>query len=312
MAKKGKKILKPLKSKSNKSVKSKIRANLTLKNNKRIIKQTFKDKNEYITDLSFIDKFEEEEKERLKLKENEALIKTLNKKTYIMKICYRPISNNVELIGSYLQYEENNMDKINKNMLMNNKCSYFLLQDNNIIVPILNEEILNIDNNKNNRMNNGLKEDEIKENGGEKICKKQRKKGKQFFYLHICKKNLVKSLLINENSIINYILIFLSGNYSGYFEEKNKNNSTIFKVDSFHLFLSFSNIKTNEELYNIEVFGKGKDEYGKYIIKGKLKLIHNIEQYKKENESININIKNNHINKIIYFGNISFHKNYNI
>ena len=311
MVKKGKKILKPLKSKSNKNVKSKIGANLTLKNNKRKIKQTFKDKNEYLTDLSFIDKFEEEEKERLKLKENEALIKFLNKKTYIMKICYRPISNNIEFIGTYLQNEENNVDKTNKNMLMNNKCNYLLLQDNNIIVPILNEEILNI-NNKNKRKNNDLKEDEIKENAGEQICKKQRKKGKQFFYLHICKKNLIKCLLINEYSIINYILIFLSGNYSGYFEEKNKNNSTIFKVDSFHLILSFSNIKTNEELYNIEVFGKGKDEYGEYIIKGKLKLIHNIEQYIKENESININIKNSHINKIIYFGNISFHKNYNI
>ena len=45
MAKKGKKILKSLKSKNNKSVKSKIGANLTLKNNKRKIKQTFKDKN---------------------------------------------------------------------------------------------------------------------------------------------------------------------------------------------------------------------------------------------------------------------------
>ena len=305
-------ILKP---KNNKSLKSKRRANPPLKNNKRKIKKSFYDKNEYITDLSFIDKYEEEEKERLRIKENESLINFLNNKIYTMKIGYRPISNNIELIGTYIQYEKNNIGKNNKNTLVNNKCSYLLFQDNNIIAPILNEEILNIDNNNNinNVMkNNNYNEEEIIENAGKQIRKKKlKKKGKQYFYVHICKKNIIKCLLINEYSLINYILIFLSGIYSGYFEEKNKSDLTILKVDSFHLFLSVNNIINNEEFYNIEVFGKGKDEYGEYIIKGKMQLIHNIEQYQKENEIINNN-KNSDFNKIIFFGNISFHKNYKL
>ena len=76
------------------------------------------------------------------------------------------------------------------------------------------------------------------------------------------------------------------------------------------MFLNVNNKINNAELYNIDVFGKGKDEYGEYTIKGKMNLINNIEQYQQENQNIKINIKNS--NKIIYFGNILFHKNYNI
>ena len=311
MGKKPKKILKTLKSKTKNILKSKIKSNSTFKKkDKRKIIKTFYDKNEYITDLSFIDKFEEDEKERIKIKENETLIKILNKKIYTLKICYRPLTNNIELIGTYLQYEEINKNK--ENILDNNKCSYLLFQDNNIIAPILNEDILNLDKQKNKgKIINKINEGEIKENTGkQKHKKKHKNKNKQYFYVHICKNNLIKCLLLNEYSLINYILLFLSGIYSGYFEVKNKNNTSILKNDLFRLFLNVNNKINNAELYNIDVFGKGKDEYGEYTIKGKMNLINNIEQYQQENQNIKINIKNS--NKIIYFGNILFHKNYNI
>ena len=307
-----------LKSKS--KIISRPKKNLDIKNSKRdrrkIINKLY-DKNEFETDLSFIDIYEENEKKRLKIKENENLIKILNKISYILQICYRPITNNIELVGEYLQNQENN---ININNIKNNndhcynKCSYLLIQNNIVIAPILNTNILNVDlNHNNNKIINNLDNKknkkkfnlDISKNKKNQITKKT--KHKQFLYVHICKNNLINCLLLNEYSLINYILIFLSGIYSGYFAEKNKNNSSVLKVDSFNLFLNNNNSINNQDFYNIEVIGNGKDEYGEYILKGNMSLIHSIEQYQKENENININN-----NKVIYFGNITFHKIYNI
>ena len=329
-----KKSKKSIKSSNNKSSKYKKKLNLiTIKGNKkRTIKKTFYDKNEYITDLSFIDKYEEDEKERIKIKENENLIKFQNKRLYCLKFCYRPMTNNIELIGRYLEENNNNINinknKNNKNnndkflINLNNKCSYLLNQDKNIVAPILYENISNIENNNNKKDINSNIEDKItisneKENlENQKIKKKKRirkilsknKIKKQYFYLHISKKNLINCLLLNEYTLINHILIYLSGMYSGYFEELNKNNYSTLKVDNFNIFLSFNNTMNNNNYYNIEVLGKGKDEYGEYILKGNMTLINNLELFQKENNIIDI--KNN--NKVIYFGNIFFHKIYNI
>jgi len=322
-----KKAKKTLKSKSYNISNTKRKLNLiVIKNNKRKKnKKKLYDKSEYITDLSFIDKCEEDEKRRIKIKENENIIRIQNKKLFNLKICYRPTTNNIELIGNYLEGEENNnVNKIKNNKnnhnkyLLHNKCSYLLIRNNNIVVPILNEDILNIDNKNNdkNKVINNLNENEKKDNGNIQINNKKNRikkthlkyKNKQFFYIHICKKNIINFLLLNEYSIINYILSFLSGIYSGYFEESNKNNSLVLKVDTFNLFLYNHNSINNNDFSNIQILGKGKDEYGDYIIKGNMELIHNLEKYQNENENINKKDKD----KVIYFGNLNFHKIYNI
>jgi len=323
-----KKIKKSLKS-NNKNEVSKYKKKLNFvtikRGKKRIVKNTFYDKDEFVTDLSFIDKYEEDEKERIKIKENENIIKFQNKKAYFLKICYRPLTNNIELIGRY--FEENNYSNSANNnekslLNLNNKCSYLFNQYNNVVAPILYENIFNIENNNKNNINNNFenKNNVLNENGDEvqekieiqKLKRKKRKSSsknkKQFFYLHICKKNIISCLLLNEYSLINYIVAFLSGMYSGYFEELNKNDKSELKVDSFNIFLNLSDKISNDDFYNIDVLGRGKDKYGEYLIKGSLKLIHNLTQYNKEND-IN-DIKNN--DKVIKFGNIFFHKIYNL
>lgn len=315
MAKRVKKIKK---SNPNYDSKLKMKSNLKglQKKERKIIQKTFYYKKDFITDLNFIDKYEEDEKKRIKMKDKENLIKIQNKKLYSLKICYRPSSNNIELIGSCLENEKNNNNnkKAKKNVDItsyNKKCCYVLIKDNNIIVPFLIENIKNIENNSNNnKLINNLNEKDKKEKieNKNKIRKFIKNKNKQIFYMHICKRNLINCLLINEECIINYILIFLSGSYSGYFEELNKHNSLILKVDFFQLFFSFSNPNKSNNFDNINIIGNGQDEYGEYIIKGNLNLISNLEQYKKENHDINI--KNN--DNVLNFGNIVFHKIYNI
>ena len=66
--------------------KSQINKRKSNKNNKRIIKKKNPDENEFITDLSFIDKYEEEEKNRIIKKEEENNIKNRNKKLYNQSI----------------------------------------------------------------------------------------------------------------------------------------------------------------------------------------------------------------------------------
>ena len=81
------------------------------------------------------------------------------------------------------------------------------------------------------------------------------------------------------------------------------------KVDNFDIFLIKNIFEDKNEYYNFEVIGKGKDVYGEYIIKGKINLIKEIEQFKKEN--IFKNTKNVN-NKVINFGEMTFKKIYDI
>ena len=166
-----KKTKNSVKSKSNKTSKVKNKMNLiTIKGNKkRAIKKTFYDKNEYVTDLSFIDKYEEDEKKRMKIKDNENLIRFQNKRLYILKICFRPLTNNIELLGNYIEetiIDNNALQNNNANIDNNkNKCSYLLMQDNNIVAPISNDILINNDNsNINNNINENSNENEKKEN----------------------------------------------------------------------------------------------------------------------------------------------------
>ena len=281
---------KDIKSK-NKISKSKINKVKINKNNKRTIKKKKPNEDEYITDLSFIDKYEEEEKNRIFQIEEQDLIKSRNKKLYKLKICYRPLKNSIELIGKCYEKDDDIKDiLLNEN---SNQCCYILNKDNNIIVPIAINEIL-----KDGKTKHQKKTSEKYGNS----------KKDSFLYLHICNKNLINCILLNENYIINYINIFLSGNYSGFFEEI-KNDKKILKVDNFDIFLIKNIFEDKNEYYNFEVIGKGKDVYGEYIIKGKINLIKEIEQFKKEN--IFKNTKNVN-NKVINFGEISFKKIYDI
>ena len=274
---------------------SKVNNKKISKNNKRIIKKKKPDENEYITDLSFIDKYEEEEKNRILQKEEENFIKNRNKKLYKLKICYRPLKNSIELIGKCV--EKN--DDINDILLneTSNQCCYLLNKDNNIIVPISINEILKDEKKKLNLQNQ------------KKIVQKYKNIDKDsFFYLHISKKNLINCILLNESHMINYINIFLSGNYSGFFEEI-KNNKKILKVDNFDIYLNKNIFGDNNEFHYLNVVGKGKDEYGEYIIKGNINLIKDLEQFKKENNFKNMKSINN---KVINFGEITFKKIYDI
>ena len=299
--------------KNNKSKKSKGCNNTIIIDNKRRVKKKIIDEKEFITDLSFIDKYEEEEKNRILIKEKENSIKNRNRKIYKLKLCYRPLTNNIELIGNYI---ENNYDF--KNILMNettNKCCYLLNKDNNLIVPFNINDYLNNNIEYNNISNEDRNEynENMKRNSGKilkkKLIKKYGNKLKEsFFYLHINKKNLINCILLNESHIINYINIFLSGNYTGYFEE-NKNNKTILNVDNFNIYLNKHNYFENKEYHNYDVIGKGKDEYGEYIIKGEINLIKDINQFKDENNFINDKKIDN---KVIYFGEICFNKIYGL
>ena len=271
--------------------KSQINKRKSNKNNKRIIKKKNPDENEFITDLSFIDKYEEEEKNRIFQIEEQNLIKSRNKKLYKLKICYRPLKNSIELIGKCYEKDDDIKDiLLNEN---SNQCCYILNKDNNIIVPIAINEILKDGKTKHQKKTSD---------------KYGNSKKDSFLYLHICNKNLINCILLNENYIINYINIFLSGNYSGFFEEI-KNDKKILKVDNFDIFLIKNIFEDKNEYYNFEVIGKGKDVYGEYIIKGKINLIKEIEQFKKEN--IFKNTKNV-INKVINFGEMTFKKIYDI
>ena len=281
---------KDIKSK-NKISKSKINKVKINKNNKRTIKKKKPNEDEYITDLSFIDKYEEEEKNRIFQIEEQDLIKSRNKKLYKLKICYRPLKNSIELIGKCYEKDDDIKDiLLNEN---SNQCCYILNKDNNIIVPIAINEIL-----KDGKTKHQKKTSEKYGNS----------KKDSFLYLHICNKNLINCILLNENYIINYINIFLSGNYSGFFDEI-KNDKKILKVDNFDIFLNKNIFEDKNEYYNFDVIGKGKDEYGEYIIKGKLNLIKEIEEFKKEN--IFKNTKNVN-NKVINFGEMTFKKIYDI
>ena len=293
----GKSKVNPKKDRKSKIIfsKSKINNKKINKNNKRIIKKKKPDENEYITDLSFIDKYEEEEKNRILQKEEENFIKNRNKKLYKLKICYRPLKNSIELIGKCV--EKN--DDINDILLneTSNQCCYLLNKDNNIIVPISINEILKDEKKK------------LKLQNQKKIVQKYKNIDKDsFFYLHISKKNLINCILLNESHMINYINIFLSGNYSGFFEEI-KNNKKILKVDNFDIYLNKNIFGDNNEFHYLNVVGKGKDEYGEYIIKGNINLIKDLELFKKENNFKNMKNINN---KVINFGEITFKKIYDI
>ena len=293
------------------NLKKKIKEKKRKKKDKRIIRKKIFDKNYFITDLSFIDKYEEDEKKRIIIKEKENNIKNMNKKIFKLKLVYRPLTNNIELIGNYVDSSDphNNL-LINENI---NKCCYLLNQDNNIIAPIFINDTLNDGKaNYNNKISDESLESNLKEKAKnskkKKLSENKNEKIKKVFYFHICKKNLINSLLLNENSIINYIIIFLSGNYSGYFEE-NKNNLSNLKSDNFNILLNRKNSLENPQFHNFKVIGTGKDEYGEYIIKGEFNLIKNIEQYEKEN---NFSKEKNIINKVINLGSLYFHKIYNI
>lgn len=275
------------------------------KNNKRIIKKKNPDENEFITDLSFIDKYEEEEKNRIIKKEEEINIKNRNKKLYKLKICYRPLKNNIELIGKC--YEKT--DDI-KNILLDEtstECCYLLNKDNNIIVPILFNDILNKKTEKNNLINDVKRK--LKIHNKKKIIKKYKNdESNSFFYFHISKKNIINCILLNEIHIVNYLNIFLSGNYSGFFEEI-KNDKKVLKIDNFDIYLNKNIYISHKEFDNFNAIGKGKDEYGDYIIKGNINLIKDLEEFKTVNNFKNMKKISN---KVINFGEMTFNKIYNI
>lgn len=251
------------------------------------IKNKYTNDDNYVTDFNFIDVLEKEDK--LRVEGNGETNVVGIKQSFDMKFIYRPSKNNLELIGKYFTID-------NKKGTNNwYDCAYHLVQDKTVIANIDLSKI----NNEENQINNN---NQIQK-------KNNQNKKNQSFYLHINKSNLVSCLSINEYPIKEYILSFLSGEYSGYVKELNRRRKIRAKTDNFMIFLYLRND-------GIEVLGKGKNELGEYIIKGTMTLINNFLQYQELNLNTNnhksLNKNNNNNEGTINFGKITFDKIYGI
>ena len=164
-------------------------------------------------------------------------------------------NSQIELIG-ICNYLNNKLKKIQINF-DNNFFSYLLFKNNNLIYEIPSNKIeYSKKNNKNKKLDN--------------------------IFIKISNNNFPEILLINDNDILNYILIFLTGNYSGYY----KINEKIIE-DNFYLCYYIE--KYNNE-NNIKLLGKGKDLNGEYNLNGSIYL------YQNKNVLINNNMKYNYKN----------------
>lgn len=251
---------------------------------RKIINKFDKDK-DYVTEFDFIDKLEEEDK--IRVKDNEAYFSSPQIQKFDMNIFYRPGNNTIEMAGNYFTVNHRK-----KYLPPKFSCGYFLKNDK-VVTACLNIEKLKPTSNEYNKMSNN--------NNYEINMIKKRK----YFYVNITKINLISCLLLTEYKLLDYILVFLSGNYSGFFQELNKRNNLRGKQDNFFIF-------ANNSEQNIEVLGKGNNEYGNYIIKGFMSLVQNNKEFIEINKVSNINYRTGNNNEVICFGSINFDKIYGI
>jgi len=168
-------------------------------------------------------------------------------------------NSQIELIG-ICDYINNKKKSIN---FENNFFSFLLIKNNNLIYEIPSNKIEHSNkNNKNIKLNN--------------------------FFIKISNNNFPEILLINDDDILNYILIFLTGNYSGYYRMNEK-------IIEDNFYLCYFIERYNDE-NKIKILGKGKDLNGEYNLNGLIFL------YQNKNVLINNNMKhnNNNLNKALY------------
>lgn len=111
------------------------------------------------------------------------------------------------------------------------------------------------------------------------------------FSLVVASGNLIELLLIPSSSLLNHILLYLSGNYSGYFVNKSK---TI--EDGFFINFVFENNDTR-------IIGNGVNPFGEFHLNGEIKFV------KSKEEIVSMNI-NNKDSDTISLGDICFKRTY--
>ena len=189
-------------------------------------------------------------KKKLKFQGN-LIYRLVEKKNYF--------NSQIELIG-ICDYINNKKKSIN---FENNFFSFLLIKNNNLIYEIPSNKIEHSNkNNKNKKLNN--------------------------IFIKISNNNFPEILLINDNDILNYILIFLTGHYSGYYRIDEK-----IIEDNFYLCFFIENYIDENK---IKILGKGKDLNGEYNLNGLIYL------YQNKNVLINNNMKHNYnnINSSLY------------
>lgn len=105
------------------------------------------------------------------------------------------------------------------------------------------------------------------------------------YSLFVSSGNLVELLLIPSSSLLNYILLYLSGNYSGYFLNKDKTIEDAF-------FINFV-LENNET----RLIGNGVNGFGEFRLTGVINLI----KSKEEIIQMNINSKDSDTISLGYF-----------
>ena len=195
------------------------------------------------------------------------ILENLSNGSILMKsnnISIRTISINAVLIYRYtLDQIEISGEWLNPITGVHQKISYLLLKRDNILLPIYKYQIDYTNFDPNIPIDKYIKND--------------------FYLFTVASCNITETLLIQNSTILNHILMFLSGQYNGYYIDDGK---TI--EDNFYLSYIYDNYNHNEQ----KLIGIGKNYQGEYELLGSIKLLttkkemieRNSENAKKEKE----------------------------
>lgn len=155
------------------------------------------------------------------------------------------ISINAELIYRYtLDQIEISGEWSDPHTGLHQKLSYLLLKRDNILLPIYKYQIDYTHFDPNIPIDKYIKND--------------------FYLFTIASCNITETLLIQNTSILSHILMFLSGQYIGYYINDSK---TI--EDNFYLSYIYDNFNQNEQ----RLIGIGKNYQGEYELLGSIRLL---------------------------------------
>ena len=176
------------------------------------------------------------------------ILENLSNGSILMKsnnISIRTISINAVLIYRYtLDQIEISGEWSNPLTGVHQKISYLLLKRDNILLPIYKYQIDYTNFDPNIPIDKYIKND--------------------FYLFTVASCNITETLLIQNSTILNHILMFLSGQYNGYYIDDGK---TI--EDNFYLSYIYDNYNHNEQ----KLIGIGKNYQGEYELLGSIKLL---------------------------------------
>lgn len=210
------------------------------------------------------------------------ILENLSNGSILMKsnnISIRTISINAVLIYRYtLDQIEISGEWSNPLTGVHQKISYLLLKRDNILLPIYKYQIDYTNFDPNIPIDKYIKND--------------------FYLFTVASCNITETLLIQNSTILNHILMFLSGQYNGYYIDDGK---TI--EDNFYLSYIYDNYNHNEQ----KLIGIGKNYQGEYELLGSIKLLTT------KKEMIERNSKNAKKEKEVFIlGDITLKKIYHI